>query len=78
MFTYTFQFFLVFCTLGTAVVAVLTYRADRREAVENADRAYTLAMAYTDAQIKAGYYDNRSTQEMKNAFDDAYIDFLTR
>lgn len=78
MFTFTFQFFLVVCTLGLVVVAILTHRADRREVVERADRAFLLAHVFIDKRIESGYYHPSQIALMKKDFDDKYIELITK
>lgn len=77
MFTHMFQFFLVFCALGVVVVAILTHLADRREAVERADRAFLLAHDFIDRREEAGYYDHVGVIQKKKDFDNKYIELIS-
>lgn len=78
MFTITFQLFLVICTLGVVVVAILTHRADRREVVQRADRAYQLANEFINDRLEAGYYQHSELRTMKNDFDAKYIELISK
>lgn len=78
MFTHMFQFLLVSCAFGLAVVAILTHRADRREVVAKADQAWLTAQAFINRRIEYGHYDGRSTQEMKNDLDNKYIELISK
>jgi hypothetical protein len=78
MFTHMFQFFLTVCTLGVVVAAILTHRADRRETVARANRAFTAAQAYIQHRSDLGYYDNSSVDDMKKDFDKKYIELIRK
>lgn len=78
MFTIMFQIFIVTCTLGVVVAAILTHRADRRETVARADRAFAEALAFINRRSEIGYYDGLNEQYMKKDFDDKYIELISQ
>ena len=73
-----FTLFLIICALGTVVVAVLTHRANRREVVKNANRAFHLANEFVNRRLELGYYDNQGLALLKKDFDNKYIELISK
>lgn len=74
----SFTLFLIVCLLGTIVVAVHTHRANRREVVKNANRAFHLANEFVNRRVEAGYYETRGLKTLKKDFDDKYIELISK
>ena len=78
MFTYLFQFFFTLLVVSVVVLAIRTYREDRREEEARINDAYLLAHEFIIYRFENGWYRNAHDEQIQKDFHKKYNELINQ